>query len=257
MITYRVWRKLFSGLVRILLLAVFAMLVIPTQVLAGRLNCNTSCKSQCTTEAWWGGNSFDYTCYAACQIWQAPNCGNDFKNELRNNIWGEIGPYLYVAGGAIIAARNAQTHPVGIPLTPQQKLRLFDIFSHFLSTEDLSAEYAPFIPEFLSRVRIRWDAKMLDEFNMEELKKNLELSVFLKLQLLVYGNLITWTDFMGSGGQTFGLDVYINHPQGYLNEILETNLLAHELIHTLQYLKRGSSLHAFGKDYFRGPPASE
>lgn len=53
------------------------------------------------------------------------------------------------------------------------------------------------------------------------------------------------------GGQTFGKRIYLDDTRDY-TDISRVVLLGHELCHTEQFIKRGSSFEKFGRDYFEG-----
>ena len=55
----------------------------------------------------------------------------------------------------------------------------------------------------------------------------------------------------GSEGQTFGTDIYIKAPQGTMPLKDQIVLIAHEMMHTLQFQSYGSSLYNFGYNYMR------
>ncbi|MBQ49181.1 MAG: hypothetical protein CMP10_17520 [Zetaproteobacteria bacterium] len=76
---------------------------------------------------------------------------------------------------------------------------------------------------------------------------------------ITYGaNLLSQLDFIGlfqtAGAQTFGTRIYLEKTREYFtNEQLEhIELLAHELVHSQQWLTRGESLSNFGRDYGTG-----
>jgi hypothetical protein len=61
-----------------------------------------------------------------------------------------------------------------------------------------------------------------------------------------------WTVRFGtpSGGQTFGHRIYIKNPWRRRN-LSQIRLLAHELVHSVQYERHGSTLSGFGYQYFK------
>ncbi|WP_437731995.1 DUF1036 domain-containing protein [Sorangium sp. So ce1335] len=55
-----------------------------------------------------------------------------------------------------------------------------------------------------------------------------------------------------AGAQTFGYDIYIRARKEELTPMEQITVLAHELVHTWQYVQRGENLAKFGRDYFEG-----
>jgi Ca2+-binding RTX toxin-like protein len=88
----------------------------------------------------------------------------------------------------------------------------------------------PYFGSLVDRVSIHYNALLLNE--------------------LGYGQDFPKVRLSNTEGQTFGLNIYISEPEE--NSLAQLSLIAHELIHSLQYERRGSSLVAFGEDYFRG-----
>ncbi|SJM91057.1 hypothetical protein CRENPOLYSF2_200013 [Crenothrix polyspora] len=239
-------REGFFWLIRILLLALFTVLLIPNQAFASRFSCDTTCNDQCTTKTPWGEKDIPF-CYEACSAAKGLECG--VRGVLTFAIpWPEIGQLLYPIGKLDIEVLNI-TKP-GVPLAGAQKLRLSNLFKQLLSSKDLPAEYGQLLPSLFQNVRIHWNSQLLDEMKVS--RENDPGNIIKKY---FTNDGLSWRNLRETGAQTFGYDIYVTDRQkepGDWDQDTETALLAHELIHTLQYLKRGESMAAFGRDYFKG-----
>ena len=153
--------------------------------------CGTACKAQCSRDVPFAGAILDPICFEACKAWQLPKC-YDISDPL-NTTWGEVGQWLYVAGSNLIAAHN----PDSVHLTEQQK-------------HDLR----PFFGSLVDEVRVHWGSQMLDEFRENLVDPVIEPAIKTQISLLLTKDPLSWKDMHGSGGQTFGLDIYINYLPG-------------------------------------------
>lgn len=100
----------------------------------------------------------------------------------------------------------------GVPLTAFQKRLLRPLFGNWID-----------------RVRVAYRSQMLEEWKVGP-----------------------WTVRLGapSGGQTFGYRIYI-HRAHRPGSLAQARLLAHELVHTKQFRRHGSTLSGFGYAYFK------
>lgn len=87
----------------------------------------------------------------------------------------------------------------------------------------------PLFGSLVDRVAVSYDCQMLEEWKVGP-----------------------WTVRFGapSGGQTFGHRIYVKDPWRRRN-LSQVRLLAHELVHSVQYERFGSTLSAFGYQYFK------
>jgi len=110
------------------------------------------------------------------------------------------------------AAAMKRRNGEGVPLTAFQKGKLRPLFG-----------------SLVDRVTVAYDCQMLEEWKIGP-----------------------WTVRFGvpSGGQTFGHRIYIHRPHRP-GSLSQTRLLAHELVHSLQFERFGSTLSAFGYQYFK------
>ena len=132
--------------------------------------------------------------------------------------WGKFGELAYPSAALEMMRRN----PIGSMLTEVQK------------------EYLrPYFDKLVDRVTIHYGATLLNELGLQQDTENF---TFPKIRV------------SDTQGQTFGLNIYIS--EEYINSFEQLYLIAHELIHSRQYEQRGSSLIAFGRDYFKGYYAS-
>lgn len=113
---------------------------------------------------------------------------------------------------AAAAAVMARRNPPGVPLTRFQKTFLRPLFG-----------------SLVDRVRISYSSMMLEEWKVGPYK-------------IEFGT--------PSAGQTFGHRIYIRDPRR-LSSRSQLRLLAHELVHSVQFERFGSTLSAFGYHYFR------
>ncbi len=210
-------------------------------------SCSKTCNDQCSVFL----AIPDPSCTAACKAWQLPKCwlvSETFNTELR-----AIGEVLYPAGATLISYKNSSESGFGVPLSERQKQELRPYFKA-LKYGNLIRDYSALVDQ----VRIHWDSEMLDDFSEYLIDFALpdhgmwDLAARSLISRLTTGDIWRWRDVHGSPGQTFGLNIYINYRQGEKSFVDETVLLAHEMFHTVQYLERGSSLSAFGGDYFAG-----
>jgi hypothetical protein len=100
----------------------------------------------------------------------------------------------------------------GFPLTDYQKRKLRPLFGRLVD-----------------RVRVAYGSEMMEEWT-------------------IAGKTVTLAK--PSGGQTFGFRIYLSDRYAARDED-QIELLAHELMHTRQYVRYGGTLRAFGYYYFK------
>lgn len=110
------------------------------------------------------------------------------------------------------AGTMARRHQTAYYLTSYQKQKLRPLFG-----------------SLVDRVIVSYDCQMLEEWKVGP-----------------------WTVRFGtpSGGQTFGHRIYIKNPWRR-KSLSQLRLLAHELVHSVQYERYGSTYSGFGYQYFK------
>jgi hypothetical protein len=123
-----------------------------------------------------------------------------------------LGSSICVANAELTATRN--THIAAQPLDPTARYYLH-----------------PWFGDLVDKVRVVWNARLNDR---------LELARRVLAQ--------------GSHAQTYGYRIYIASSQGTREpeSALQLILLAHELVHTAQYVRYGADLTRFCQEYIRG-----
>ena len=85
-------------------------------------------------------------------------------------------------------------------------------------------------PELVDQVRLRWDANPMDRWGSPPFEVRFSS--------------------VETAGQAYGFDIYIASRRDEMSLESRLELLAHELVHTRQFVDRGHSLQRFGRDYF-------
>ena len=140
-----------------------------------------------------------------CIAWHEVQC-NDFSLQG----WKIAGQSLYPSAAATMKLRNGH----GEQLSERLKQALRPVFGNIVD-----------------RVRVKWNAGMLDSWGGGNYKVNLSS--------------------VDTAAQTYGYEIYMTYSKRQLEanpHILAT--LIHEMAHTKQYVDKGSSLMNFGGDYF-------
>jgi len=99
-----------------------------------------------------------------------------------------------------------------------------------LNTTEMKFFKKHFDPAWLTKVRLHWGAQLMDKIGEQPF-------------MISVGN---------SLAQTYGFDIYVRAKSRQEMDLsVWYLLLAHELVHTRQFVGLGESLEAFGEEYFR------
>jgi len=141
-----------------------------------------------------------------------------WRDNVRNLSPAGVSEELWGEGGRFAypagAAIMSKRSPTGVPLADSYKGAL-----------------RPYFGDVVDRVTIHWATPPLDEWAADKFSISLED-----------------TD---TEAQTFGHDIYVKYGEGEKATEDELSLLAHELVHALQYEKYGRSFSNFGYHYFK------
>lgn len=176
-------------------------------------NCRDSCRDQAKFSTPFG-SGVNPAKFAACKAWKTANC-YDVGGDLTNPVCstvGQIGQSAYPAAANEMISRHRNNHKRG--LTAKEKAVLRTLYG-----------------DMVDRVQLIFGARPMDQIGRGRYRIS-----------------------MGTGAQTFGYRIYLKHSdrQASGNFVEQIKFVGHEMAHTQQYVKRGSSLSRFGRDYFKG-----